>query len=191
MSQSGGGAPKSSEGLLWLGDGAYNTSGLLSPSEPHAGLGSSGGGLGYLLLPLETKFLAGPFAGALLKAAFICAGIVHIGSKLSLREQLLQTFGGGFELHAWSELPHGSGLGERVLSPCCPSVASPTPPASPLIPSPTSAQWRERVGQDGARQGCFMSGVFLGTLQARAASWQAQPWPPCRGPRAGWWAPRP
>lgn len=53
--------------------------------------------------------------GALLKAAFICAGIVHIGSKLSLREQLLQTFGGGFELHAWSELPHGSGLGTSSI----------------------------------------------------------------------------
>ncbi|XP_032709869.1 L-fucose kinase isoform X2 [Lontra canadensis] len=53
--------------------------------------------------------------GALLKAAFICAGIVHVGSKLSLREQLLQTFGGGFELHAWSELPHGSGLGTSSI----------------------------------------------------------------------------
>lgn len=55
---------------------------------------------------------AGPFTGALLKAAFICAGIVSIHSKLSLHEQLLHTFGGGFELHTWSELPHGSGLGE-------------------------------------------------------------------------------
>lgn len=53
-----------------------------------------------------------PSAGALLKAAFICAGIVDVHSKLSLSEQLLRTFGGGFELHTWSELPHGSGLGE-------------------------------------------------------------------------------
>ncbi|XP_072587651.1 L-fucose kinase isoform X3 [Vulpes vulpes] len=53
--------------------------------------------------------------GALLKAAFICAGIVHVGSKLSLREQLLHTFGGGFELHTWSELPHGSGLGTSSI----------------------------------------------------------------------------
>lgn len=55
---------------------------------------------------------AGPSIGALLKAAFICAGIVHIHSKLSLSEQLLHNFGGGFELHTWSELPHGSGLGK-------------------------------------------------------------------------------
>nr|XP_008255824.1 L-fucose kinase isoform X2 [Oryctolagus cuniculus] len=53
--------------------------------------------------------------GALLKAAFICAGIVHIRSELPLREQLLRTFGGGFELHTWSELPHGSGLGTSSI----------------------------------------------------------------------------
>nr|XP_020017221.1 L-fucose kinase isoform X2 [Castor canadensis] len=53
--------------------------------------------------------------GALLKAAFICAGIVHIRSELSLCEQLLHTFGGGFELHTWSELPHGSGLGTSSI----------------------------------------------------------------------------
>ncbi|XP_058384226.1 L-fucose kinase isoform X1 [Diceros bicornis minor] len=53
--------------------------------------------------------------GALLKVAFICAGIVHVRSKLSLREQLLCTFRGGFELHTWSELPHGSGLGTSSI----------------------------------------------------------------------------
>lgn len=74
---------------------------------------------GCLCLPLETKFLphACPSAGALLKAAFICAGIVHVHSELQLNEQLLRTFGGGFELHTWSELPHGSGLGKRALPP--------------------------------------------------------------------------
>uniref|UniRef100_A0A8C2V248 L-fucose kinase n=1 Tax=Chinchilla lanigera TaxID=34839 RepID=A0A8C2V248_CHILA len=53
--------------------------------------------------------------GALLKAAFICAGIVHVHSELPLCQQLLQTFGGGFELHTWSELPHGSGLGTSSI----------------------------------------------------------------------------
>ncbi|XP_046290676.1 L-fucose kinase isoform X1 [Marmota monax] len=53
--------------------------------------------------------------GALLKAAFICAGIVHVHSERPLREQLLHTFGGGFELHTWSELPHGSGLGTSSI----------------------------------------------------------------------------
>ncbi|XP_030780340.1 L-fucose kinase isoform X3 [Rhinopithecus roxellana] len=55
------------------------------------------------------------FSGALLKAAFICAGIVHVHSELQLNEQLLRTFGGGFELHTWSELPHGSGLGTSSI----------------------------------------------------------------------------
>lgn len=58
---------------------------------------------------------AGPSTGALLKVAFICAGIVDVRSKLSLSEQLLRTFGGGFELHTWSELPHGSGLGTSSI----------------------------------------------------------------------------
>ncbi|XP_019509452.1 PREDICTED: L-fucose kinase isoform X3 [Hipposideros armiger] len=53
--------------------------------------------------------------GALLKAAFICAGIVSVHSKLPLSEQLMSTFGGGFELHTWSELPHGSGLGTSSI----------------------------------------------------------------------------
>ncbi|XP_012661599.1 L-fucose kinase isoform X1 [Otolemur garnettii] len=53
--------------------------------------------------------------GALLKAAFICAGIVCVHSELPLSEQLLRSFGGGFELHTWSELPHGSGLGTSSI----------------------------------------------------------------------------
>ncbi|XP_005345726.1 L-fucose kinase isoform X1 [Microtus ochrogaster] len=53
--------------------------------------------------------------GALLKAAFICAGIVHVHSDIPLCEQLLHSFNGGFELHTWSELPHGSGLGTSSI----------------------------------------------------------------------------
>ncbi|KAM9191648.1 L-fucose kinase [Dugong dugon] len=53
--------------------------------------------------------------GALLKAAFICAGIVRVCSEIPLSEQVLCTFGGGFELHTWSELPHGSGLGTSSI----------------------------------------------------------------------------
>lgn len=91
--------------------------------------------------------VAGPSAGALLKAAFICAGIVSVHSKLSLREQLLHTFGGGFELHTWSELPHGSGLGKWALSPCYQPLR-PSPPASPSILLPAFHWQREQVGQD-------------------------------------------
>ena len=46
---------------------------------------------------------------ALLKAAFCCARVVQFPSDVSLRDQLSQRFGGGFELHTWSNLPRGSG----------------------------------------------------------------------------------
>ncbi|XP_070616672.1 L-fucose kinase isoform X3 [Erythrolamprus reginae] len=49
--------------------------------------------------------------GALLKAALVCTHIVDLLSPQTLREQLQERFGGGFELHTWSHLPHGSGLG--------------------------------------------------------------------------------
>lgn len=82
---------------------------------------------------------AGYSAGALLKAAFICAGILSVHSELSLSEQLLCTFGGGFELQTWSELPHGSGLGEWALSLL---TTDPFPSALPPIPFLVSAQQR-------------------------------------------------
>ncbi|XP_044289983.1 L-fucose kinase isoform X2 [Varanus komodoensis] len=52
---------------------------------------------------------------ALLKAAFICSDVVSLSSKKALREQLGERFGGGFELHTWSHLPHGSGLGTSSI----------------------------------------------------------------------------
>ncbi|NWW92499.1 FUK kinase, partial [Rhynochetos jubatus] len=53
--------------------------------------------------------------GALLKAAFICTRIVQFPSQKPLRAQLLESFGGGFEVHTWSKLPHGSGLGTSSI----------------------------------------------------------------------------
>ena len=47
--------------------------------------------------------------GALLKAAFVCADLVDLASDQSLAEQLMMRYGGGFELHSWTNLPHGSG----------------------------------------------------------------------------------
>uniref|UniRef100_G1MS17 GDP-fucose pyrophosphorylase domain-containing protein n=1 Tax=Meleagris gallopavo TaxID=9103 RepID=G1MS17_MELGA len=44
-------------------------------------------------------------------AAFICTQIVQFPSQKPLRDQLMENFGGGFEVHTWSRLPHGSGLG--------------------------------------------------------------------------------
>ncbi|XP_071959092.1 L-fucose kinase-like [Antedon mediterranea] len=53
--------------------------------------------------------------GALLKAAFICAELVEFPSSISLADQLQSQYGGGFELHTWSDLPHGSGLGTSSI----------------------------------------------------------------------------
>ncbi|NWX19054.1 FUK kinase, partial [Aegotheles bennettii] len=53
--------------------------------------------------------------GALLKAAFICTGVVQFPSQKPLCAQLLERFGGGFEVHTWSKLPHGSGLGTSSI----------------------------------------------------------------------------
>ncbi|KAF6026786.1 FUK [Bugula neritina] len=53
--------------------------------------------------------------GALLKTAFICSKIVNLDCELNLEQQLVKSFGGGFELHTWSNLPHGSGLGTSSI----------------------------------------------------------------------------
>ncbi|XP_053905065.1 L-fucose kinase isoform X1 [Malaclemys terrapin pileata] len=55
------------------------------------------------------------FPGALLKAAFICTQIVTLASQKPLQAQLLECSGGGFEVHSWSSLPHGSGLGTSSI----------------------------------------------------------------------------
>ncbi|ROL52789.1 L-fucose kinase [Anabarilius grahami] len=49
--------------------------------------------------------------GALLKAVCVCSDLVCVSSPVSLKEQLLQRWGGGLEIHSCSSLPHGSGLG--------------------------------------------------------------------------------
>ncbi|XP_010079671.1 PREDICTED: L-fucose kinase, partial [Pterocles gutturalis] len=52
---------------------------------------------------------------ALLKAAFVCSQVVQFPSQKPLRAQLMESFGGGFEVHTWSKLPHGSGLGTSSI----------------------------------------------------------------------------
>ena len=42
--------------------------------------------------------------GALLKAAFICAGIVQFPSKKTLKQQLTEKFGCGFKMQSISDL---------------------------------------------------------------------------------------
>ncbi|XP_039618777.1 L-fucose kinase isoform X2 [Polypterus senegalus] len=52
---------------------------------------------------------------ALLKAACICAELIQFPSKHCLQEQIVNNFGGGFEIQCWSTLPHGSGLGTSSI----------------------------------------------------------------------------
>uniref|UniRef100_A0A7M4E1V4 Fucose kinase n=1 Tax=Crocodylus porosus TaxID=8502 RepID=A0A7M4E1V4_CROPO len=92
-------------------------------AEPELRLVSTSGTLeGEVLLELVCQDLEDlqdycqPHApGALLKAAFICTQIVTFPSQKPLRVQLLENFGGGFELRTWSLLPHGSGLGTSSI----------------------------------------------------------------------------
>ncbi|XP_060131908.1 L-fucose kinase isoform X3 [Zootoca vivipara] len=92
-------------------------------AEPELRLVSSSGRLeGEMVVELVCRDLEDlqdycqPHApGALLKAALICTHIVDLASQNSLREQLMEHFGGGFELRTWSRLPHGSGLGTSSI----------------------------------------------------------------------------
>ncbi|XP_074644571.1 L-fucose kinase-like [Tubulanus polymorphus] len=54
-------------------------------------------------------------AGALLKAAFLCTEAISYPSSMSLHDQLISNYNGGFELQTWSHLPHGSGLGTSSI----------------------------------------------------------------------------
>ncbi|XP_031735419.1 L-fucose kinase [Anarrhichthys ocellatus] len=53
--------------------------------------------------------------GALLKAVCVCSGLVSLSSQHALGDQLMQRWGGGVELHSWSVLPTGSGLGTSSI----------------------------------------------------------------------------
>uniref|UniRef100_A0A665VQR4 L-fucose kinase n=1 Tax=Echeneis naucrates TaxID=173247 RepID=A0A665VQR4_ECHNA len=53
--------------------------------------------------------------GALLKAVCVCSGLVSVTSQHPLQHQLMQRWGGGVELHSWSVLPTGSGLGTSSI----------------------------------------------------------------------------
>ncbi|XP_068595496.1 L-fucose kinase [Brachionichthys hirsutus] len=52
--------------------------------------------------------------GALLKAVCVCS-LVSLSSQDPLGDQLMQCWGGGVELHSWSALPTGSGLGTSSI----------------------------------------------------------------------------
>lgn len=82
---------------------------LLVPGWPFCGQWDAGAGS-----TAGISFTSFLFSGALLKAAFICTQVVQFPSQRPLRAQLMESFGGGFEVHTWSKLPHGSGLGRSA-----------------------------------------------------------------------------
>ncbi|XP_059142125.1 L-fucose kinase-like [Physella acuta] len=53
--------------------------------------------------------------GSLLKAAIVCVDLVDIHSSTPLSQQLMDTYGSGFEIQSWSNLPHGSGMGTSSI----------------------------------------------------------------------------
>lgn len=55
-----------------------------------------------------------PCTAALLKCAFIVAGIVDYPSNVSLAEQLKRKLGSGVELTTYANVPIGSGKAEPV-----------------------------------------------------------------------------
>ena len=52
--------------------------------------------------------------GALLKTAFLCTKTVSLSTE-PLAQQLERNHGCGFEIHTWSYLPHGSGMGTSSI----------------------------------------------------------------------------
>lgn len=114
------------------------------------------------------------FPGALLKAAFICTQVVQFPSQKPLRAQLMESFRGGFEVHTWSKLPHGSGLGKSAGKGLgSPSLGSGSPPGfglgwgipcCPAAGSPVLAL----TGMCGAS----LPWPCLCSLKAPAASWR-------------------
>lgn len=54
-------------------------------------------------------------SGALLKAAVCCANIIDLESPKTLQQQLKEKYGAGFEVHSWSNVPKGSGLGASSI----------------------------------------------------------------------------
>ena len=55
------------------------------------------------------------FIGALLKAAFLCTKTVTFPSSQPLAKQLQEKYGCGFEIHTWSNLHKGSGMGTSSI----------------------------------------------------------------------------
>lgn len=94
--------------------------------------------------------------GALLKAAFICAGIVEVRSTQSLAEQLSK-YGSGFELKTVSKVPQGSGLGTSSI----------------LGGAIMAALWKV-TGQDHSKDSLIHAVLYLEQLLTTGGGWQDQ-----------------
>ncbi|KAL4234744.1 hypothetical protein ACF0H5_006386 [Mactra antiquata] len=95
--------------------------------------------------------------GALLKAAFVCAEIIDIKSNQSLKEQLQSKYNGGFELHSWTNLPHGSGLG-----------------TSSILAGVVMASLLKVAGKTCDTQGLLHAVLYLEQLLTTGGGWQDQ-----------------
>lgn len=95
--------------------------------------------------------------GALPKAAIVCADIINLDSDLSLREQLQQNYGGGFEIHTWSNLPQGSGMG-----------------TSSILAGAVMAALLRASGKTCDRKGLVHAVLYLEQLLTTGGGWQDQ-----------------
>ncbi|CAI7999674.1 L-fucose kinase [Geodia barretti] len=94
--------------------------------------------------------------GALMKAAFVCAGVVEVRSSQSLAEQLSK-YGGGFELTTISNIPQGSGLGTSSI----------------LGGAIMAALWRA-TGQQHTKDSLIHAVLYLEQLLTTGGGWQDQ-----------------
>lgn len=63
--------------------------------------------------------------GALICAVLVCAEVVNpTATDVSLEDQLISKFGGGFKIHYWSNLPHGSGTSAHIIDYFLPVITS-------------------------------------------------------------------
>ncbi|XP_056009006.1 L-fucose kinase-like isoform X1 [Ostrea edulis] len=95
--------------------------------------------------------------GALLKASFICADIVSLSSPKSLRDQLMEGYAGGFEVHSWSVLPQGSGMG-----------------TSSILAGAVMAAVLRASGKSCDKKGLIHAVLYLEQLLTTGGGWQDQ-----------------
>ncbi|KAJ8302778.1 hypothetical protein KUTeg_019174 [Tegillarca granosa] len=95
--------------------------------------------------------------GALLKSAFLCADIVNLQSEKTLKQQLLDNYGSGFEIHSWSNLPHGSGMG-----------------TSSILSGAVMSALLRAAGKSCDKKGLIHAVLYLEQLLTTGGGWQDQ-----------------